>query len=197
MGEQLARFHLAGQDFDMYRDNDRGLNWMQTTLDQLKEKLASDEIELITKELSYQAKFNWAKLPQGIIHADLFCDNALFDGDKLSGIIDLYYACNYSLLYDLAVMVNDWCREQTKPNSELGFKFNPKKIAKMLESYQQIRPLTDAEQQTWQAALRLAGLRFFLSRLKDQHLPREGEITQIKNPSIYKKILQIHQGSSD
>jgi len=195
MGEQLAKFHLAGNDFDQHRDNDRGLDWMKNTLQSISKQLTPTEFALANQEIEYQSTINWSSLPQGVIHADLFCDNALFDGDKLSGIIDLYYACNSCLLYDLAVMVNDWCREPMQDNDdEMNFTFNADKVASILEAYQRIRPLTDAENQNWQAALRLASLRFFLSRLKDKHSPREGEMTQIKNPAVYKKILQIHQG---
>ena len=193
MGKNLAKFHLAGYEFQLHRDNDRGLDWMQATFTQLGSKLDNDEKDLIAKELNYQTKINWQELPQGVIHADLFCDNALFDGDKLSGIIDLYYACNSTLIYDLAVMVNDWCRVPVASKEELDFKFDNEKMSQMLNAYQQVRKLTAAEQKTWQAALRLAALRFFLSRLKDKYSPREGEMTQIKNPQVYKKILQIHQ----
>ena len=194
MGEQLAKFHIAGQDFNEQRNNDRDLNWIQKTYHSIVCWLPADEITLIAKEIEFQSTINWSILPQGVIHADLFCDNALFEGDKLSGIIDLYYACNATLLYDLAVMTNDWCKEQTKDSTdEINFKFNAEKVAHMMSAYNQIRPLTKEENNNWQAALRLAALRFFLSRLKDKYTPREGEMTQIKNPSVYKKILQIHQ----
>lgn len=194
MGEQLAKFHLAGNDFAEQRENDRDLIWMKKTYQSIVCWLPADEIQLLAQELEYQTTIDWTSLPQGVIHADLFCDNALFDGDKLSGIIDLYYACNATLLYDLAVMVNDWCREQVNGSTdEMDFEFNAEKVASMLTAYQQIRPLTEKENNAWQAALRLAALRFFLSRLKDKYSPREGEMTQIKNPNVYKKILKIHQ----
>lgn len=194
IGQQIAKFHLAGQEFDGYRANDRDLNWITNTFNLLKEHLPIDEIDLISDEIQYQQQVDWQQLPQGIIHADLFCDNALFDGNKISGIIDLYYACNSTLLYDLAVMVNDWCRIQTDGNDEMSFEFDTDKIVTMLGAYQQVRPLTSKEKQSWQAILRLASLRFLLSRLQYKHLPRTGEITQIKNPDVYKKILLIHRG---
>ncbi|MDG6778755.1 homoserine kinase [Thiomicrorhabdus sp. zzn3] len=191
MGQQLARFHQAGADFESHRDNDRGLDWMQATYNLIKGHLDADECALIEQELEYQSQIDWSALPQGVIHADLFCDNALFDGDKLSGIIDLYYACNSVLLYDLAVMVNDWCRIHSDNPQEI--EFDGARIDAMVSAYQQQRPLSDAEQQVWPAALRLAALRFFLSRLKDKHLPREGEMTQIKDPDVFKRILSIHR----
>ncbi len=186
MGEQLAKFHLAGQECEDFRNNDRGLDWMQATYQLIQSHLPADEQQMIENELAYQAEVCWKALPTGVIHADLFCDNALFNGDQLSGIIDLYYACNGAFLYDLAVMVNDWCRLE-------NLSFDTEKMAQMLSHYQQVRALSEAEKQAWPAALRLAALRFFLSRLKDKHLPREGEMTQIKDPNVFKSVLAHHQ----
>lgn len=191
MGENLAKFHLAGSDFNEHRDNDRDLNWMKSTFALISEHLPADEQALIQEELNFQSLIDWQHLPAGVIHADLFCDNALFDSDKLSGIIDLYYACNSVFLYDLAVMVNDWCRAHSENVEDISF--DAKKVETMLQAYQSVRPLANEEQTAWPAALRLAALRFFLSRLKDKHIPREGEMTQIKDPNVFKKILKIHQ----
>lgn len=189
MGEQLARFHLAGEDFKDFRKNDRDLNWMQTTFDLIQPRLPQDEIDLISAELNDLADIDWDVLPQSVIHADLFCDNALFDGDVLSGIIDLYYACNGPMLYDLAVLVNEWCRLD-------DLSFDATKVKAVLSHYQQIRTLTWQEKETWPCALRLAALRFFLSRLKDKHIPREGEMTQIKDPNVFKSVLQTHRSQA-
>lgn len=186
MATYLAKFHLAGQDYDAFRANDRGLDWMQSTFELIRSHLPQDEVDLIESEITYQAQQDWTHLPKSVIHADLFCDNALFNGDELSGIIDLYYACNSAMLYDLAVMVNDWCR---RPDLTLC----EEKTAAVLRAYQQVRPMTELEQQTWPAALRMGALRFFLSRLKDKHLPREGEMTQIKDPNVFKSLLLAHR----
>lgn len=186
MGEQMARFHLAGQDFEDFRENDRNLDWMQTTFDLIQSHLPDDETALISEEIHTLSNYEWETLPQGVIHADLFCDNALFDGDELSGIIDLYYACNGPLLYDLAVMVNEWCRLP-------DLTFDTEKVEIVLSSYQKLRELTWQEKEIWPYALRLAALRFFLSRLKDKHIPREGEMTQIKDPNVFKAVLNYHR----
>ncbi|WP_321325438.1 homoserine kinase [Thiomicrorhabdus sp.] len=191
MGGQLARFHIAGQHYEGNRENDRDLNWMQTTYTSIKGYLADDECQMIEKEFAFQAQTDWAELPKGVIHADLFCDNAMFNGDALTGIIDLYYACNSTLLYDLAVMVNDWCRVHADEPSKI--EFDKERIDAMISAYQTQRSLTEQEQVAWPAALRLAALRFFLSRLKDKHIPREGEMTQIKDPNVFKRVLQLHQ----
>lgn len=194
MGGQLAAFHLAGLEYDQFRANDRDLDWMQRTYESIKHHLDAEESILIQTELAFQNTVDWAHCPKGVTHADLFCDNALFDGDKLSGIIDLYYACHSSFLYDLAVMVNDWCRTHCATPKEI--QFDEAKINTLLAAYQKRRPLTEVEQSVWPAALRLAALRFFLSRLQDKHIPREGEMTQIKDPDVFKQILILHKEAS-
>jgi len=191
MGGQLARFHIAGQGYQELRNNDRDIDWMQSTFGLIKSHLTNDECQLIESELAFQAKTGWDTLPKGVIHADLFCDNAMFNGDVLTGIIDLYYACNAPMLYDLAVMVNDWCRKHDDNPEKI--EFDQERVDAMISAYQTQRSLTDEELQAWPAALRLAALRFFLSRLKDKHIPREGEMTQIKDPDVFKRVLTIHR----
>ncbi len=186
MGETLARFHLAGQDFDGYRPNDRDLNWARATFSEIAPYLDADTRTLIEDELDWQAQQDWAHLPQGVIHADLFTDNALFNGDRLAGIIDLYYACNAPWLYDLAVMVNDWARDENN-------RFDLARVRAIMRAYQAVRPLTDLEQAEWPAAQRMAALRFWLSRLKDKVLPREGELTTIKDPDVFEAVLRHHR----
>ena len=186
MGETLARFHLAGRDFDGYRPNDRDLNWARATFAQIAPYLDADTRVLIEEELSWQAQQEWAHLPQGVIHADLFTDNALFDGEVLAGIIDLYYACNAPWLYDLAVMVNDWARQANQT-------YDLARVRAIMQAYQAVRPLTELEQAEWPAAQRMAALRFWLSRLKDKVLPREGELTTIKDPDVFKAVLLHHR----
>mgnify|MGYP000365382072 CR=1 FL=1 len=193
MGGQLARFHMAGQSYQEVRANDRDIDWMQTTFAEIKSHLSEEECQIIESEFEFQSQTDWAHLPKGVIHADLFCDNAMFNGDTLTGIIDLYYACNAPMLYDLAVMVNDWCRIHAANPAEI--EFDQARVDAMLSAYQTQRSLTDTEQAAWPAALRLAALRFFLSRLKDKHIPREGEMTQIKDPDVFKRVLQLHRSS--
>lgn len=186
MGETLARFHLAGREFDGYRANDRDLGWARRTFSEIASHLDEATRALIEDELAWQAQQDWTHLPQGVIHADLFTDNALFDGETLAGIIDLYYACNAPWLYDLAVMVNDWAR--TEDNA-----YDLTRVRAIMQAYQGVRPLSELEQEAWPAAQRMAALRFWLSRLKDKVLPRAGELTTIKDPDVFRAVLLHHR----
>jgi homoserine kinase type II len=186
MAQSLAKFHQAGMQFDRYRANDRDLSWAQSVVTQIQDLMRPEDQVLAGNELAFQETMDWTGLPQSVIHADLFTDNAMFEGDQLTGIIDLYYACHGACLYDLAVMVNDWCRTACHAIDQV-------KLNAVLNAYQTVRPLTDAEQLAWPAVLRMAALRFWLSRLKDQLIPREGEITMIKDPAVFRDLLVHHR----
>jgi len=182
LGHALAKMHLAGQSFDGHRDNDRGPHWWLTTRDIVAPKLSPDDLSLLDEELSFQRSHRFDALPRGVIHADLFRDNALFEEDTLTGIIDFYYACNDVLLYDVAVTINDWC-------SNGDGALNEEKVLALLGAYRQVRPFTGEEAQAWPVMLRAGALRFWLSRLQDLHFPREGELTHIKDPNVFRAIL--------
>ena len=179
----MAQKHLAGQNYPAQRANCRSIDWWQSALQRLQDKLPADEVQLITAEIDHQKAVDRSPLPTGVIHADLFHDNALFDGDQLAGIIDFYFACNDVFLYDIAVTLNDWC---SLPDGTL----DADKARSYLTAYQQLRPLSASEQATFCAMLRAGALRFWLSRLIDWHFPREGEMTHSKDPNQFKQILQ-------
>lgn len=185
MGAMLARLHLAGQDFPRQMGNPRGPHWWQATARQVLPLLDETRSRLLLQELAHQAGFRASDLPRGVIHADLFRDNVLFEGLQLTGLIDFYYACNDVLAYDLAITVNDWCVDA---QGELD---TPRLMA-MLRAYHQVRPLTASERQAWPVLLRAAALRFWLSRLYDLHFPQPGELTHAKDPEHYRRILQAH-----
>lgn len=185
LGKALSHLHVVGQHFTGQRANERGPHWWHVTAKAVMPHLDNDEQQLLNAELAFQKQHAHDDLPRGVIHADLFRDNALFDGQQLTGIIDFYYACNDVLLYDVAVTVNDWC------GNEDG-SLDPTRLDALLDAYQQERPFTAQEQQAWPVMLRAAALRFWLSRLQDKVFPREGEITHIKDPDAFKRIL-IHR----
>ena len=182
LGKALGHLHLVGQDFSHNRANERGPHWWHQTAEAVMHHLNNEDQQLLNNELHFQKQHAHDDLPRGVIHADLFRDNALFDGDQLTGIIDFYYACNDVLLYDVAVTANDWC-------SHDDGSLDQARLDALLNAYQNERPLTAQEQQAWPVMLRAAALRFWLSRLQDKHFPREGEITHIKDPDAFKRIL--------
>jgi homoserine kinase type II len=189
VGAALARLHLAGKDFPQTRKNPRNYTWFEQTAVLLKPRLEAEDREVLHGELSLLRYAVKEPLPGGIIHADLFRDNVLFEPHRareyLVGIIDFYYACSGAWLYDLAITVNDWCSD-----SEGSLKTDCVKA--LLQSYHAERALTAQEHKYWPVALRAAALRFWLSRLGDLHFPRRGEITHIKNPDQFKRILLHH-----
>ncbi len=186
IGTALAKMHIATKHFPYKRQPDRGFKWRNQIGEELlqQNKLTSADKKILEIELQAQKVIAYNSLPSGVIHADLFRDNAMFDGDTLSGIIDLYYACNDNFLFDIAVVANDWCYS---PDGTI----NEQKLSILLNAYHRVRPLSQNEHRYWFAMLRAAALRFWLSRLKDKLNPREGEITQVKDPEEFKTKLEV------
>jgi homoserine kinase type II len=185
IGSAMGRLHAQGQAFAGRREHARGPDWRRATAEQLLPHLNPGDAELLRQELQFQSQYRRTGLPWGVIHADLFRDNALFVGDELTGIIDFYYACNGVLLYDLAVSVNDWCMG---PAGHL----DTAQVLAILAAYHRERPLEHREHAVWPAMLRVAALRFWLSRLRDKVFPRHGGLTTIKDPDEFKHILRRH-----
>ena len=181
----LGRLHTISPNFPAHRTNGRGPHWWKITAERLLPLMETEDAELLRTELRFQANYQHLDLPRGVIHADLFRDNALFSGDQLRGIIDFYYACNDILIYDLAVTINDWC---SLPDGHL----DEQRVQAMFESYVQQRALTPLEFEAWPVIQRAGALRFWLSRLQDLHFPRPGELTHIKNPNVFRNILKAH-----
>jgi homoserine kinase type II len=183
VGSILGDFHNYSSDFNITIPNSRDLSWCKSTNEKLSETLSKPELLLIEQAIKHQESLQSQKLPTGMIHADLFRDNVLFYKEKISGMIDFYYSCQGVLIYDLAVVVNDWC---TEPDGLL----NELKLKKLLNNYNIKRVITDNEKTHWQNALISAALRFYLSRLLDLHFPKIGEMTHIKDPFVFKSILE-------
>ncbi len=192
MGAMLAKMHLAGRDFPLNQPNLRGLNWWNDTVPEVLSYLSDNQKRLITQELAYQNQLTklpgYASLPRGPIHADLFCNNTMFDTvagqPVLSGIFDFYFAGVDSWLFDLAVCLNDWCID---PQSGAHLAMNAHHF---LAAYNAVRPLQAVERELLPAQLRAGALRFWLSRLWDFYLPRQASMLQAHDPSHFERVLR-------
>ena len=187
VGEMLARMHLAGQDYDRQQPNLRGLPWWNETVPVVLPHLGEETAAMLRAELAYQnhiaASASYAALPRGPIHADLFRDNVMFEGDRLTGFFDFYFAGVDTWLFDLAVCLNDWCIDHATGAHDA------ERAKAMLAAYQAVRPLTGPERELLNAQLRAGALRFWISRLWDFHLPREAALLQPHDPTHFERVL--------
>jgi homoserine kinase type II len=188
IGAMLAQMHIAGQSFSQIMPNPRGATWRAATAPLLLSFLDTTQTALLENEVALQAQQNWASLPQGVIHADLFRDNVLLEEDRIVGLIDFYFACSDALLYDAAITVNDWCLNADGT-------LDSAKTRSFLLAYDAVRPLLDSEHRAWPQMLRSAALRFWLSRLFDKYLPRDGELINAHDPRHFERILKNHIAS--
>ena len=188
VGAMLARMHLVGRDFDRHQPNLRGLPWWNETVPVVLPHLDAAQAALLQSELAYQnhvaASSTYAALPRGPVHADLFRDNVMFDGERLTGFFDFYFAGVDTFLFDLAVCLNDWCVDLPTGRHDA-----PRAQA-MLAAYQAVRPLTAAERTLLPAMARAGALRFWISRLWDFHLPREASMLKPHDPGHFERVLR-------
>jgi homoserine kinase type II len=190
VGAMLGQMHSAGQSFGEQMPNPRGSAWRAEAAQQVKKFLSAQDAALLDSEVALHAQHPLTGIPRGIIHADLFRDNVLMDGEHVGGLIDFYFACTGNLLYDVAITVNDWCMSSGGPSTGSGL--DAGRTRAMLNAYNAARPFTAKEAEAWPQALRLAALRFWISRLYDLHLPRDGEMVNAHDPEQFKRILQNH-----
>ncbi len=189
VGQALARMHLAGADFGLRRPNALSLAGWPTLLDAAEGR--ADEVapglrDESEAELAF-LRAHWpTALPSGVIHADLFNDNVFFIGEKLSGLIDFYFACNDALVYDLAICLSAWC-------FELDNDFNVSKGQALISAYERVRPLSASEVVALPLLARGAALRFMLTRLVDWLNVPPGAKVAPKNPLEYRNKLRFHQ----
>jgi len=188
VGAMMAHMHLAGEDYNRSQPNLRGLAWWNDTVPVVLPYLEEDQARLLQSELAYQNHIAqgaaYQALPKGPVHADLFRDNVMFDGEKLTGFFDFYFAGNDTWLFDLSVCMNDWCI-----NLNSG-EHAPERALAMLNAYQEVRPLRSAERQLLPAMLRAGALRFWISRLWDFHLPREASMLKPHDPTHFERVLR-------
>lgn len=189
LGAGLARMHLAGRDFAMNRRNSLSVrDWrpLFETFAAQCDSIAQGLRAEVLRELD-DIEAAWPdRLPEGVIHADLFPDNVFFLGEQLSGFIDFYFACNDLLAYDIAVCLNAWCFE---PDNS----FNITKARALLSAYAETRPLTDQELEALPVLARGAALRFLLTRLYDWLNTAPDAFVKPKDPMEYLRKLRFHR----
>lgn len=191
IGQFAAQAHLAVKTFKGDLQNPRDLTWITEAANKLKPCVPQATYHLLTEEISFQQDVAnspaYKTLPQGVVHADLFRDNALLEANSLGGVIDFYFAGIDTFLYDLCVIANDWCIQHKTGEFEINL------LIALTQSYNQARPFTEQEQQLWPAQLRLAALRFWTSRLYDYFLPRDADMLTAKNPEHFQNVLVQRQ----
>lgn len=192
VGDMLARAHLAVRDYPRSQPNLRGLPWWNDTAPTVLPHMQPGQAALLQAELAYQnhiaANSAYAGLPRGAVHADLFRDNVMFDGPPqapvLTGFFDYYFAGVDSLLFDLAVTLNDWAVDLPSGCAD------PVRTQALLAAYQAVRPLSSAERRLLPAMARAGALRFWLSRLWDWHLPRAASLLKPHDPAHFERVLR-------
>ena len=189
LGEAMAQMHLAGEGFEIKRPNALTVeDWrpLYEMSGKGSDSVANGLSKLIEDELTY-LEANWPKgLKKGIIHADLFPDNVFFLKDKLSGIIDFYFACNDVLAYDISICINAWC-------FEADHSFNVTKAQAMLSGYNSVRKISNEEHEALPVLCRGSALRFLLTRLYDWLNVPQGALVTPKNPAEYIAKLKFHR----
>jgi len=189
VGKTLAHFHRAGESFPMSRPNSLSVDAWRPLFESCAGR--ADEVhpglsDLLARELEVLER-DWPKeLPGGIVHADLFPDNVFFRGERLSGIIDFYFACNDFFAYELAICLNAWC-------FELDNAFNVTKARLMLQAYSAHRPLGEEELDSLPLLARGSAMRFLLTRLYDWLNHPEGAFVKPKDPREYLRKLNFHR----
>jgi homoserine kinase type II len=188
VGAMLARMHLAGEDYNRSQPNLRGLAWWNDTVPVVLPFLDESQARLLQSELAYQNHIAqgaaYQALPKGPVHADLFRDNVMFEGEKLTGFFDFYFAGHDTWLFDLSVCMNDWCIDLNSGEHA------PDRALAMLNAYQEVRPLRPAERQLLPAMLRAGALRFWISRLWDFYLPRDAAMLKPHDPTHFERVLR-------
>ena len=193
VGAMLARMHLAGGSFDMQQPNLRGLDWWKRTVPEVLPFVTPEQSALLQSELAAQQALaqtaDYAALPRGPIHADLFRDNVMFapdaqGRDQLTGFFDFYFAGNDAWVYDIAICLNDWCVDTAKGVADAA------RTDAFMQAYTSVRALHASEAAVFASLLRAAAFRFWLSRLWDLHLPRQAAMLKAHDPAPFERILR-------
>jgi homoserine kinase type II len=190
IGKTVAQIHLSSRKIKLYRKNSMGIKSLNPLFNSVKFKSKKfTNIEKFLKNNFEDIKKKWPiGLPNGIIHGDLFIDNIFFKSNKLSGIIDFYFAANDYFMYEIAICVNALCFD--KKNSK--FLINKKKIKNLIKGYESIKKISSKEKKSLNILCRGAAMRYFLTRLYDYTNTPKTALIKIKDPREYYQKLTIH-----
>lgn len=191
LGAVLARMHLAVEDFQVGRKNPLDIVGWRRLFTRIADRADEREAGLaafIDDELR-RLESEWPiGLPRGVVHTDLFPDNVLFKDKEITGAIDFYFAAEDAFAYDLAVCVNSWCFTQEQ-------RFRASAAIALLQAYEKLRPLSDAERRAMPFLLRGAALRFLLTRLYDFFHQVKDAVVKVKDPLDYRRIIEFHRNA--
>ena len=190
IGKIIAKMHLSSKKIKLYRKNSMGIKNLNPLLNSIKFKSKKFiNIEKFLKNNFKDIKKKWPKvLPSGIIHGDLFIDNIFFKNNKLSGMIDFYFAANDYFMYEIAICVNALCFDKKKSK----FLINKKKVKNLIKGYEKIRKISIKEKNSLNILCRGAAMRYFLTRLYDYTNTPRTALIKIKDPREYYQKLLIH-----
>ena len=191
VGKNIAKFHKITTKMKLFRQNSMSVNKLDILLKSIKFKPneISPKLKPTLNACLKDIKNKWPKkLPEGIIHGDLFIDNIFFNKNKFSGFIDFYFSCNDYLMYEIAICINSLCFD--KKNN--FFIMNFKKIQNLIDGYESIRPFSKKEKDALNILCRGAALRYLLTRIYDYFNTPKTALIQIKDPNEYLQKLIIH-----
>ena len=190
IGKMVAEMHSSTKKIKLYRKNSMGIPNLNSLFNSIKFKSKKfTNIEKFLKTNFIDIKKKWPKkLPKGIIHGDLFIDNIFFKNNKLSGIIDFYFAANDYYMYEIAICVNALCFDKRKNK----FVLNKRKVKNLIKGYESIKKISIKEKNSLNILCRGAALRYFLTRLYDYTNTPKTALIKIKDPREYYQKLITH-----
>ncbi|RKQ96981.1 homoserine kinase [Kushneria sinocarnis] len=184
IGQTLGQMHALTRDFPVNRANPRDLSWIEQAAKRVMPYLDADEQQLMHEQIAdFGRLLTPHVLPRGALHGDLFRDNTLFDGERLGGVIDFYNGCTGDLLFDLAIVINDWCATAQTALHEARYHA-------ILDAYAAQRPFTAIEREVWPVMLRMTALRYWLSRLLVVHVDPPAHTLTPRDPGEYLRLLR-------
>ena len=190
VGKSIAQMHLVTKKLKINRTNSMGIKNLKPLLESIKFKSKkSSNLNFFLNNNLKNIKKNWPKnLPKGIIHGDLFIDNIFFKKNKISGIIDFYFAANDYFMYEIAICINALCFDYKKKK----FIMNKKKVRSLIRGYESIRKISLKEKSSLHILCRGAAFRYLLTRLYDFTNTPKTALIKIKDPNEYYQKLIVH-----